>query len=61
VQLVRGVDRYQHFNHEARPLRDLDPADVARHKHATETYHEINRLAVAKHEEMVAKAGHAAV
>jgi ectoine hydroxylase-related dioxygenase (phytanoyl-CoA dioxygenase family) len=55
VQLARGVDRYRHFNHEARPLRDLDPADVARHKHATETYHEINRLAVARHLEMVAK------
>lgn len=53
VQLARGVDRYQHFHHEPRPTRDLDPADVAFHQHATHTYHEINRLAVAKHLEMV--------
>jgi non-haem Fe2+, alpha-ketoglutarate-dependent halogenase len=53
VQLARGVDRYNHFNHEPRPLRDLDPADVARHKQATDTYHEINRLAVSKHLEMI--------
>lgn len=53
VQLVRGVDRYQHFDHEPRPQRDLDPADVARHKQATATYAEINRLAVAKHLEMI--------
>ncbi len=59
VQLVRGVDRHQHFDHEPRPVRDLDPADVARHKLATDIYHEINRLAVAKHLEMVAGAGHA--
>lgn len=55
VQLVRGVDRYQHFNHEPRPVRDLDPVDVARHKQATDTYHEINRLAVAKHLEMISQ------
>lgn len=56
VQLVRGVDRYGHFNLEPRPQRDLDPADIARHKLATETYAEINRLAVAKHLEMVGQA-----
>ena len=28
VQLVRGADRYGHFNLEPRPLRDLDPVDV---------------------------------
>lgn len=53
VQLVRGLDRYGHFNLEPRPQRDLDPADVARHRLATATYAEINRLAVAKHLEMV--------
>ena len=53
VQLARGVDRYGHFNLEPRPLRDLDPLDVARHKQAVATYAEINRLAVAKHLEMV--------
>ncbi len=57
VQLVRGVDRYHHFNHEPRPVRDLDPADAARHKQATDTYHEINRLAVSKHIEMIAGTG----
>lgn len=56
VQLVRGVDRYGHFNLEPRPQRDLDPADVARHQQATATYAEINRLAVAKHLEMVGQA-----
>ena len=56
VQLVRGADRYGHFNLEPRPLRDLDPLDVARHKQAVATYAEINRLAVAKHLEMVGQA-----
>ena len=56
VQLARGVDRYGHFNLEPRPLRDLDPLDVARHKQAVATYAEINRLAVAKHLEMVGQA-----
>jgi ectoine hydroxylase-related dioxygenase (phytanoyl-CoA dioxygenase family) len=56
VQLVRGVDRYGHFNLEPRPVRDLDPLDVARHKQAVATYAEINRLAVAKHLEMVGQA-----
>jgi hypothetical protein len=55
VQLVRGVDRYGHFDLEPRPVRDLDPADVERHKKATATYAEINRLAVAKHLELVAR------
>jgi non-haem Fe2+, alpha-ketoglutarate-dependent halogenase len=56
VQLARGVDRYGHFNLEPRPVRDLDPLDVARHKQAVATYAEINRLAVAKHLEMVGQA-----
>ena len=56
VQLVRGADRYGHFNLEPRPLRDLDPLDVARHKQAVATYAEINRLAVAKHLEMAGQA-----
>ncbi len=55
VQLVRGVDRYHHFDLEPRPTRDLDTADVERHKKATATYAEINRLAVAKHLEMVGR------
>jgi non-haem Fe2+, alpha-ketoglutarate-dependent halogenase len=56
VQLARGVDRYGHFNLEPRPVRELDPVDVARHKQATATYAEINRLAVAKHLQMVGQA-----
>ncbi len=59
VQLARGVDRYRHFDHEPRPVRDLDPADVERHKIATATYAEINRLAVDKHLEMIAAPGRA--
>jgi non-heme Fe2+,alpha-ketoglutarate-dependent halogenase len=57
VQLARGVDRYGHFDLEPRPTRDLDPVDVERHKKATATYAEINRLAVAKHLEMIEKSG----
>jgi len=57
VQLARGVDRYGHFDLELRPIRDLDPVDVERHKKATATYAEINRLAVAKHLEMIEKSG----
>ena len=57
VQLVRGVDRYHHFDLEPRPFRDLDPVAVAGHKRATDTYHHINGLAVAKHLDMVARAG----
>lgn len=55
VQLARGVDRYGHFDLEPRPLRNLDAADVERHRLATATYAEINRLAVAKHLEMIAQ------
>lgn len=58
VQLARGVDRYGHFDLELRPIRDLSPVDVERHKKATATYAEINRLAVAKHLEMIEKSGH---
>jgi len=32
--LVRGSDRYGHFEHEPRPQRDFEPAAVARHEHA---------------------------
>src|SRR5258708_7014776 len=34
--LVRGTDRFRHFEHEPRPPRDLDPALVALHKQITE-------------------------
>jgi non-haem Fe2+, alpha-ketoglutarate-dependent halogenase len=61
VQLVRGVDRHHHFNLEPRPWRDLDARDVERHKQATATYAEINRLAVAKHLQMIDGANHTSV
>ena len=34
--LVRGEDRFRHFEHEPRPTRDLDPAFTALHKRITE-------------------------
>jgi hypothetical protein len=32
--LVRGVDRYQNFDHEPRPTRDLSEAALAAHADA---------------------------
>ena len=57
VQLVRGVDRYGNFNLEPRPTREDDPAAIELHKKAVATYGEINRLAVAKHLDMVKQHG----
>jgi hypothetical protein len=51
--LVRGTDRYGHFDAEASPEYDLAPAAVALHRKANDTYAEINRLAVAKHVALV--------
>jgi non-heme Fe2+,alpha-ketoglutarate-dependent halogenase len=51
--LVRGTDRYNHFDAESSPTRALAPEAVALHRKATATYAEINRLAVAKHDEIV--------
>jgi hypothetical protein len=34
--LVRGVDRYRHFEHEPRPLTDMEPAFVELHRAITE-------------------------
>jgi ectoine hydroxylase-related dioxygenase (phytanoyl-CoA dioxygenase family) len=34
--LVRGDDRFHHFEHEPRPTRDLDPAFMALHKRIAE-------------------------
>lgn len=51
--LVRGTDRYRNFDAESSPARALDPAAVTLHRKATATYAEINRLAVAKHDEMI--------
>jgi len=34
--LVRGEDRFHHFEHEPRPTRDLDPEFVALHKRITD-------------------------
>ena len=34
--LVRGEDRHHHFEHEPRPMSDMDPAFVALHRQITE-------------------------
>ena len=39
--LVRGEDRYGHFEHAPRPSRDLDPATRAFHARASDTVREI--------------------
>jgi non-heme Fe2+,alpha-ketoglutarate-dependent halogenase len=54
VMLVRGTDRYGHFDLEPSPVRDLDPEAMERHRRATATYAEINRQAVAKHDALMA-------
>jgi len=53
AMLVRGVDRYGHFELEPSPAGELDPAAVAFHRKATATYAEINRQAVKKHLDMM--------
>jgi len=53
AMLVRGVDRYGHFDLEPSPAGELDPAAVAFHRKATATYAEINRQAVKKHLDMM--------
>ena len=54
AMLVRGADHYGHFDLEPDPVRDMDPVAVELHRKATATYAEINRLAVQKHEAMIA-------
>lgn len=41
ASLVRGVDRYNHFELEPRPERDFDPATLAYHKKADEEQRKI--------------------
>jgi non-heme Fe2+,alpha-ketoglutarate-dependent halogenase len=41
ASLVRGVDRYGHFEHEPRPEMDFDPAALAYHKKADEEQRKI--------------------
>ena len=54
AMLVRGADRYGHFDLEPSPAGELDPAALAFHRKATATYAEINRQAVRKHLDMMA-------
>jgi len=54
AMLVRGSDRYSHFDLEPSPAGELDPAALAFHRKATATYAEINRQAVRKHLDMMA-------
>ncbi len=39
--LVRGEDRYRHFAHAPRPVRDMDPEAVRFHERATAAVREI--------------------
>jgi hypothetical protein len=39
--LVRGEDRYGHFNHTPRPTKDFDPLTVEYHKRATDAVRQI--------------------
>ena len=57
AMLVRGTDRHGNFDLEPSPVRDLDPEAVELHKRVTDTYAEINRQAVEKHEQFLARNG----
>jgi ectoine hydroxylase-related dioxygenase (phytanoyl-CoA dioxygenase family) len=39
--LVRGVDKFNTFEHEPRPTKDLDPEFVALHQRITQHHHDI--------------------
>jgi non-haem Fe2+, alpha-ketoglutarate-dependent halogenase len=39
AMLVRGADRYGHFDHEPRPAADYDPAALAFHAQAMQRWH----------------------
>ncbi len=54
VTLVRGVDRYGHFDLLPRPARDLDPAALALQKQTNTRANEIRDLAVSQHRASVA-------
>ena len=41
ASLVRGVDRYRHFEHAPVPTRDFDPVTVAYHEKATTAMREL--------------------
>ena len=41
ASLVRGVDRYRHFDHAPMPIRDFDPVTVAYHEKATTAMREL--------------------
>jgi len=49
VTLVRGTDRYGHFELDPRPARDMDPAGLERHALAVRRWH-------AAREELIARA-----
>ncbi|MBM3344151.1 MAG: phytanoyl-CoA dioxygenase [Betaproteobacteria bacterium] len=53
VTLVRGVDRYHHFQLETPPVADLDPAAVAQHQITSKTYFSINAEAARRHDDMI--------
>lgn len=41
AMLVRGVDRYDHFEHEPAPKADMDPSAVAFHKFAMDRLNQV--------------------
>ena len=58
--LVRGEDRYGHFEHEPVPARDLDPVAVAFHRKAEEQQRQIYFRGTAWEETRVSREGVAA-
>jgi hypothetical protein len=46
--LVRGVDRYGHFDLDPPPAGDFDPVSRATHRAAVDRFFESNRLLVAR-------------
>jgi hypothetical protein len=52
--LVRGHDRFQHFEHEQKPLAAGDPATIARHERGAALYRakaeELGNRTIARHD-----------
>ena len=57
VTLVRGEDRYGHFDLLPRPARDLDAAALELQQQTGARANEIRDLAVARHHELLEQAG----
>lgn len=57
AMLVRGEDRYGHFDLIDAPAAERDPAALANHQRATDQYRENYAVQVKRHEEEYAAAG----